>query len=44
MLVVGDREVENQQVALRLRNGENQRPVALSAFIERAREEVEKKI
>ncbi len=40
MLVVGDQEQENHQVALRLRSGENPGPMALEAFIERARRDV----
>jgi threonyl-tRNA synthetase len=40
MLVVGDREVENGQISLRLRSGENPGPVALEAFIEQARAEI----
>jgi threonyl-tRNA synthetase len=44
MLVIGDKELENNQVALRLRNGENPGPIALSEFVARAKEEVAKKI
>jgi len=44
MLVVGDKEVENNQVALRLRNGENPGPMAIAAFIERAKEEIANKV
>ncbi len=40
MLVVGDKEMETGQVALRLRSGENPGPMAVSAFIERARKEI----
>jgi threonyl-tRNA synthetase len=40
MLVVGDKEAESGQVALRLRSGENPGPMPLAAFLERAREEV----
>jgi threonyl-tRNA synthetase len=40
MLVVGDKEMQSGQVALRLRSGENPGPVALEAFIERALDEV----
>jgi len=43
MLVVGDKEMEAGQVALRLRNGENPGPVALEAFMQQALEEIEKK-
>jgi threonyl-tRNA synthetase len=41
MLVVGDNEAEQGQVALRLRGGENPGPVALEAFLARARKEIE---
>lgn len=44
MLVVGDKEVENNQVALRLRNNENPGPMDVKDFIARAKEEIEKKI
>jgi threonyl-tRNA synthetase len=44
MLVIGDKEVENNQVALRLRNGENPGPMDVAAFIERAKEDIAKKI
>ncbi len=44
MLVVGDKEVENNQVALRLRNNENPGPMDVKVFIARAKEEIEKKI
>jgi threonyl-tRNA synthetase len=44
MLVIGDKEVENNQVALRLRNGENPGPIPISEFIARAKDEIEKKI
>ncbi len=44
MLVIGDKEVENDQVALRLRSGENPGPMAVDAFIERAKEDIRKKI
>jgi len=44
MLVVGDKEVENCQVALRLRNGENQGPMAVAEFLDRAKDEVARKI
>ena len=40
MLVVGDKEMENNQVALRLRNGENPGAVALEAFIKLALDEI----
>lgn len=43
MLVVGDKEMENGQVALRLRSGENPGPMALDAFIDLALNEINKK-
>jgi threonyl-tRNA synthetase len=36
MLVLGDKEAESGQVALRLRSGENPGPMPLAAFLERA--------
>jgi threonyl-tRNA synthetase len=42
MLVVGDKEMENQQVALRLRSGENPGPIDLEQLIRRWKEDVEK--
>jgi threonyl-tRNA synthetase len=44
MLVVGDKEQESGQVALRLRNGENPGPMDLAAFISRAKKEIEQGI
>jgi threonyl-tRNA synthetase len=44
MLVVGDREMENGQVALRLRSGENPGPMSQADFIQLALEEIDKKI
>ena len=43
MLVIGDQEIENNQVALRLRNGENPGPIPVTTFIERAKEEIANK-
>lgn len=40
MLVVGDKEVENGQVALRLRSGENPGPMKVAAFLEQAKQEI----
>jgi threonyl-tRNA synthetase len=40
MLVVGDKEQESNQVALRLRNGENPGPIATSQFVERAKRDI----
>ncbi len=44
MLVIGDKEVESNQVALRLRSGENPGPMPVSAFVERAKEDIRGKI
>ncbi len=41
MLVVGDKEVEGHQVALRLRSGENPGPISLEEFLARYRQDVE---
>jgi threonyl-tRNA synthetase len=41
MLVVGDQEAENGQVALRLRSGENPGPMPIEEFIEKAKQDVE---
>jgi threonyl-tRNA synthetase len=43
MLVVGDQEIENNQVALRLRNGENPGPIPVTTFIERVKEAIANK-
>ncbi|HSF82472.1 MAG TPA: threonine--tRNA ligase [Anaerolineales bacterium] len=40
MLVVGDKELEQGAVALRLRTGENPGAMSLEAFLERAREDI----
>ncbi|WP_299025202.1 threonine--tRNA ligase [uncultured Thermanaerothrix sp.] len=40
MLVVGDKEVAEGKVALRLRNGENPGPLPLEAFIARAQQDI----
>ena len=40
MLVVGDKEVENHQVALRLRSGDNPGPMGLEDFLHRAKQEI----
>jgi threonyl-tRNA synthetase len=42
--VVGDKEMENNEVALRLRSGENPGAVSLEAFIAQALDEIERKI
>jgi threonyl-tRNA synthetase len=41
MLVVGDKEMENQQVALRMRSGENPGPMGLDAFMAKAQNDIE---
>ena len=44
MLVIGDKEIEDNQVALRLRSGENPGPMSLEAFLEKARQDIAEKI
>lgn len=44
MLVVGDKEIENGQVALRLRSGENPGALSLSEFLAFAQKEIAEKI
>ena len=44
MLVVGDKEMESGQVALRLRNNENPGPIALQDFIQKAQKEIQDKV
>ncbi len=44
MLVIGDKEQEENQVALRLRNGENPGPMPVTEFIKRAQSDIQKKI
>jgi threonyl-tRNA synthetase len=41
MLVVGDKEAANGEVALRLRSGENPGPVSLEAFLEKVKADIE---
>jgi len=41
MLVAGDREVENGEVALRLRSGENPGAMSLAAFLAKAKQDIE---
>jgi threonyl-tRNA synthetase len=43
MLVVGDKEMEQNQVALRLRSGENPGAIAIDDFLQRAKEEIAQK-
>jgi threonyl-tRNA synthetase len=40
MLVIGDKELEEGMVALRLRNGENPGPMTVDAFIDRAKKDI----
>ncbi len=40
MLVAGDQEMANEQVALRLRSGENPGPMGLEQFLEQARRDI----
>jgi threonyl-tRNA synthetase len=40
MLVVGNREVEQEQVSVRVRSGENLGAMSVSAFVHRAQEEI----
>lgn len=44
MLVVGDKEMENGQVALRMRSGENPGAMDLEAFIQQVLSDIEKKL
>jgi threonyl-tRNA synthetase len=44
MLVVGDKEIEQGQVALRMRSGENPGPMSLEDFINLAKKEVADKV
>ncbi len=44
LLVIGDKEVEQGAVALRLRSGENPGPMKVEEFVERAKGEVERKV
>lgn len=44
MLVIGDKEMEQGQVALRKRNGENPGPMLLADFMALAKEEVAEKV
>ncbi len=40
MLVLGDKEMENREVALRLRSGENPGPMPLDVFLEKANQDI----
>jgi len=40
MLVMGDKEIESKQVALRLRNGDNPGPMSVEDFLSRASKEI----
>jgi len=44
MLVIGDKEVEERQVALRSRNGENPGPMLVADFVVRAKDEIARKV
>ncbi len=44
MLIVGDQEMENQQVSLRLRSGENPGAQSLDAFLSKANQDIAAKI
>jgi len=44
MLVIGDREVENRAVSVRLRTEEDLGPKPVEEFIEMAKEAVEEKV
>jgi threonyl-tRNA synthetase len=44
MLVVGDHEVEQNSVALRLRSGENPGPMSLDLFLESARRDIQERV
>jgi len=41
MLVVGDKEMESAQVAVRLRNNDNSGPMSLDDFIRLAKKDIE---
>lgn len=44
MLIVGDQEMENNQISLRFRSGENPGALDLEAFLSRAKTEIEAKV
>jgi threonyl-tRNA synthetase len=44
MLVVGDKEMESSQVALRLRNNENPGPMSLNSFTDLVKKDIETRI
>jgi threonyl-tRNA synthetase len=44
MLVVGDKEVEQGRIALRLRSGENPGPMSLENFLEKARQDIQARV
>lgn len=43
MLVVGDQEVSQGSVSLRLRSGENPGPISIQSFIEKAMQDIQSK-
>ena len=44
MLVVGDQEVNQGQVALRMRSGENPGAISIEAFLEKAAQDIREKV
>ena len=44
ILVVGDKEIEQNSVALRLRSGENPGPLPLNSFLEKFKQDIQAKI
>ena len=44
MLVIGDKEMENGEVALRKRSGENPGPMKINEFVALCKDEVARKI
>jgi threonyl-tRNA synthetase len=43
MVIIGEREMENDQVSVRLRSGKQENGLATQAFIDMVREKVENK-
>jgi threonyl-tRNA synthetase len=43
ILVVGDQEIEQNSVALRLRSGDNPGPIPLKSFLEKFRQDIQGK-
>ncbi|MCD6356736.1 MAG: threonine--tRNA ligase [Anaerolineaceae bacterium] len=44
MLIIGDKEMESNQVSLRLRSGENPGPISIDEFLKKAKEDITQKI